>query len=128
MAGYLMGSMALYFLTVLIAKLGGTSFDISVIEAQCSVIGNMGWMGLAMIPILLGEESISYVIMVLIIDLIVFGPLIVILLVAHREGHLSLSIPDDRDGFNKNPLVLSISTGLLWAAFEIHVPSFLIAL
>ena len=86
MAAYLIGSMVLYVSTVLIAKLRGTSFDISVIEAQCSVIGNMGWMGLAMIPILLGEQSISYVIMVLIIDLIIFGPLIVILLVAHVKG------------------------------------------
>lgn len=126
MAAYLIGSMALYVMTALIAKLRGTSFDISVIEAQCSVIGNMGWMGLAMIPILLGEQSISYVIMVLIIDLIVFGPLIVILLVAHREGQISLKVFQTIGlGLMKNPLVLSISTGLLWAAFEIPVPELL---
>ena len=126
MAAYLIGSMALYVMTALIARLRGTSFDISVIEAQCSVIGNMGWMGLAMIPILLGEQSISYVIMVLIIDLIVFGPLIVILLVAHREGQISLKVFQTIGlGLMKNPLVLSISTGLLWAAFEIPVPELL---
>ena len=126
MAAYLIGSMALYVTTALIARLRGTSFDISVIEAQCSVIGNMGWMGLAMIPILLGEQSISYVIMVLIIDLIVFGPLIVILLVAHREGQISLKVFQTIGlGLMKNPLVLSISTGLLWAAFEIPVPELL---
>ena len=126
MAAYLIGSMALYVMTALIARLRGTSFDISVIEAQCSVIGNMGWMGLAMIPILLGEQSISYVIMVLIIDLIVFGPLIVILLVAHREGQVSLKVFQTIGlGLIKNPLVLSISTGLLWAAFEIPVPELL---
>ncbi|MGB0226189.1 MAG: AEC family transporter, partial [Litorivicinaceae bacterium] len=118
--------MVLYVMTALIARLRGTSFDISVIEAQCSVIGNMGWMGLAMIPILLGEQSISYVIMVLIIDLIVFGPLIVILLVAHREGQISLKVFQTIGlGLMKNPLVLSISTGLLWAAFEIPVPELL---
>ena len=126
MAAYLIGSIALYVMTALVAKLRGTSFDISVIEAQCSVIGNMGWMGLAMIPILLGEQSISYVIMVLIIDLIVFGPLVVILLVAHREGHLSLKVFRTIGmGLIKNPLVLSISTGLLWAVFEIPVPELL---
>ena len=126
MAAYLIGSMALYVMTALIAKLRGTSFDISVIEAQCSVIGNMGWMGLAMIPILLGEQSISYVIMVLIIDLIVFGPLIVILLVSHREGQISLKVFQTIGlGLMKNPLVLSISTGLLWASFEIPVPELL---
>ena len=126
MAAYLIGSMALYVMTALTARLRGTSFDISVIEAQCSVIGNMGWMGLAMIPILLGEQSISYVIMVLIIDLIVLGPLIVILLVAHREGQISLKVFQTIGlGLMKNPLVLSISTGLLWAAFEIPVSELL---
>ena len=126
MAAYLIGSMVLYVMTLLIAKLRGTSFDISVIEAQCSVIGNMGWMGLAMIPILLGKQAISYVIMVLIIDLIVFGPLVTILLVAHREGQISLKVFQTIGmGLIKNPLVLSISTGLLWAAFEIPVPELL---
>ena len=126
MAAYLIGSMVLYVMTLLIAKLRGTSFDISVIEAQCSVIGNMGWMGLAMIPILLGKQAISYVIMVLIIDLIVFGPLVTILLVAHREGQIRLKVFQTIGmGLIKNPLVLSISTGLLWAAFEIPVPELL---
>ena len=126
MAAYLIGSMVLYVMTLLIAKLRGTLFDISVIEAQCSVIGNMGWMGLAMIPILLGEQAISYVIMVLIIDLIVFGPLVTILLVAHREGQIRLKVFQTIGmGLIKNPLVLSISTGLLWAAFEIPVPKLL---
>ena len=125
MAAYLIGSIALYVMTALVAKLRGTSFDISVIEAQCSVIGNMGWMGLAMIPILLGEQSISYVIMVLIIDLIVFGPLVVILLVAHREGHLSLKVFRTIGmGLIKNPLCFQFRQGF-WAVFEIPVPELL---
>ena len=35
------------------------------------------------------------------------------------------SIPDNWIGLIKNPLVLSISSGLLWAAFEIPVPELL---
>jgi len=92
MAAYLIGSLSLYVLTAMVARFRGQSFESAVIEAQCSVIGNMGWMGLAMLPILLGEQAISYVIMVLIIDLMIFGPLIVILLVAHREGQLNLKL------------------------------------
>ncbi|MDA8664655.1 AEC family transporter [Litoricolaceae bacterium] len=126
MAAYLIGSLSLYVLTAMIARFRGQSFESAVIEAQCSVIGNMGWMGLAMLPILLGEQAISYVIMVLIIDLMIFGPLIVILLVAHREGQLNLKLLQTIGlGLIKNPLVLSISTGLLWAAFEIPVPDLL---
>jgi predicted permease len=126
MAAYLIGSLSLYVLTAMIARLRGQSFESAVIEAQCSVIGNMGWMGLAMLPILLGDQAISYVIMVLIIDLMIFGPLIVILLVAHREGQLNLKLLQTIGlGLIKNPLVLSISTGLLWAALEIPVPDLL---
>ena len=126
MAAYLIGSLSLYVLTAMVARFRGESFESAVIEAQCSVIGNMGWMGLAMLPILLGEQAISYVIMVLIIDLMIFGPLIVILLVAHREGQLNLKLLQTIGlGLIKNPLVLSISTGLLWAAFEIPVPDLL---
>lgn len=126
MIAYLFGSMAVYVITTSIARFRGQSFDIAVIEAQCSVIGNMGWMGLAMVPILLGEQSISYVIMVLIIDLMIFGPLIVILLVGYREGRLGLQVLQTIGiGLIKNPLVVSISTGLAWAAYEIPVPDLL---
>jgi malonate transporter len=126
MAAYLIGSLAVYIATAAVARFRGQSFDLAVIEAQCSVIGNMGWMGLAMIPILLGEQSVSYVIMVLIIDLIVFGPLIVILIVAYREGHLRFRVLRTIGiGLIKNPLVVSISTGLGWAALEIPVPDLL---
>lgn len=126
MAAYLIGSLAVYIATAAVARFRGQSFDLAVIEAQCSVIGNMGWMGLAMIPILLGEQSVSYVIMVLIIDLIVFGPLIVILIVAYREGRLRFRVLRTIGiGLIKNPLVVSISTGLGWAALEIPVPDLL---
>jgi len=126
MAAYLIGSLAVYIATAAVARFRGQSFDLAVIEAQCSVIGNMGWMGLAMIPILLGEQSVSYVIMVLIIDLIVFGPLIVILIVAYREGRLRFRVLRTIGiGLIRNPLVVSISTGLGWAALEIPVPDLL---
>ena len=126
MAAYLLGSMVVYVTSSSIARFRGQSFNIAVIEAQCSVIGNMGWMGLAMIPILLGEQSISYVIMVLIVDLMVFGPLIVILLIGYREGRFRPQVLQTvGTGLIKNPLVVSISTGLAWAAFEIPVPDLL---
>ena len=119
MAAYFLGSMVVYGTSSSIARFRGLSFDIAVIEAQCSVIGNMGWMGLAMIPILLGEQSISYVIMVLIVDLMIFGPLIVVLLVGYREGRLGLKVLRTIGiGLTKNPLVVSISTGLALGRFR----------
>ena len=126
MLAYLAGGLSLYILAGLIAHFRGESFEQSVIEAQCSVIGNMGWMGLAMIPVLLGQQAIGYVIMVLIIDLVFFGPLIVILIVGHREGKLSLRLfTTIGQGLLKNPMVLSICSGLAWAGLKLPVPDLL---
>ena len=56
----------------------------------------------------------------------IFGPLIVILLVGYREGRLGLQVLRTIGiGLIKNPLVVSISTGLAWAALEIPVPDLL---
>ena len=64
--------------------------------------------------------------MVLIVDLMVFGPLIVILLIGYREGRFRPQVLQTVGiGLIKNPLVVSISTGLAWAAFEIPVPDLL---
>jgi len=86
----------------------------------------MGWMGLAMLPILLGEESIPYVIMVLICDLVVFYPLVVSLIVANRKGKFDFKLVlSVLAGLLKNPMVLSILLGLVWSAFQIQTPDLL---
>ena len=125
-AAYLLGSLSLYVSSILLARFRGEPVESSIIEAQCSVIGNMGWMGLAMIPILFGQQSISYVVMVLTVDLIIFGPLIVILIVANREGRIHLGLINTiATGLVKNPMVLSMAAGLLWAGLEIPTPDLL---
>ena len=122
-AAYLIGSFAVYFGALWLRRLRGDSFEMALVSGHCSVIGNMGWMGLAMLPILLGEESIPYVIMVLICDLVVFYPLIVSLIVAHRKGKFDIKLVFSvLAGLLKNPMVLSILTGLIWSTFNIHTP------
>lgn len=126
MAAYALGSLVLWGITLIIANARGEPFEIAIIEAHGSVIGNMGWMGLAMLPILFGSESIRYVMMVLIVDLVFFGPLIVIVLLTHREGRFHVGLFQTVGlGLIQNPLVLSISTGLMWAALAIPVPDVL---
>lgn len=122
-AAYLIGSFAVYLGTIWLRRFQGDSFELALVSGHCSVIGNMGWMGLAMLPILLGEESIPYVIMVLICDLVVFYPLVVSLIVAHRKGRFDLRlVASVLAGLLKNPMVLSIATGLIWSTFKLHTP------
>lgn len=123
-AAYLLGSFAVYLGTIWLRRRQGDSFEVALVSGHCSVIGNMGWMGLAMLPILLGEESVPYVIMVLICDLVVFYPLVVSLIVAHRKGRFDLRlIASVLAGLIKNPMVLSITIGLSWSALELQTPA-----
>lgn len=125
-AAYLVGSLILYAATTFVEISRGVRFDLALIEGHCSVIGNMGWMGLAMLPILLGEASISYVIMVLICDLVVFFPLAIMLIVGHREGRMDLGlIKNVVLGLLKNPMILSILAGLIWSSLAIEIPEVL---
>lgn len=123
MAAYALASLLLYGLAYTVARKRGVSIDAALVESQSSVIGNMGWMGLAMLPILLGPAAVAPVMMVLIVDLILFGPLAVILIVGHREGRLSAqALVTIGQGLLKNPMVMSITAGLLWAGLEWPVP------
>ena len=123
MAAYLCATLAVYISAGAIARWRGEAVEASIIEAQSSVIGNMGWMGLAMIPILLGADAVGPVMLVLIVDLVFFGPLVVILIVGYREGRVSFNLFRTLGlGLIKNPMVMSIVLGLIWAAFGWPVP------
>ena len=123
MAAYLCATLAVYISAGAIARWRGEAVEASIIEAQSSVIGNMGWMGLAMIPILLGADAVGPVMLVLIVDLVFFGPLVVILIVGYREGRVSFNLFRILGlGLIKNPMVMSIVLGLIWAAFGWPVP------
>ena len=120
MAAYLCATLAVYISAGAIARWRGEAVEASIIEAQSSVIGNMGWMGLAMIPILLGADAVGPVMLVLIVDLVFFGPLVVILIVGYREGRVSFNLFRTLGlGLIKNPMVMSIGLGLIWAAFGV---------
>lgn len=123
MAAYLAGSLLVYLIVAGMARWRGVAFESALIEAQSAVIGNMGWMALAMLPILLGVEAIAPVMLVLIVDLMVFGPLVVILIVGSRDGRFGwpLLITIGR-GLLKNPMIMSISSGLAWASLGWPVP------
>ncbi len=121
--GYLIGTAGVYALATLVAYLRGLDIPTAAVEAQCAAIGNVGFLGLPMLALLFTEAAIGPVMLVLTVDLVVFSSLIVILINGGRDGRLTFgTIRLIGLGLLKNPMVLSISAGLIWSAMKIPVP------
>lgn len=122
-AAYLWATGFVYGLVMFVAFLRGTSIEEAAVEAQCGVIGNVGFLGVPMLTLLMGEAAIGPVMQVLSVDLIVFGSLIVILLTGSREGAVSAGILRTVGlGLVKNPMIVSITLGLGWSALKLPIP------
>ncbi len=121
---YLWGTGFVYALATLVALLRKLSAEEAAFEAQCAVIGNVGFLGVPMLILLLGPEAIGPVMLVLAIDLIVFGSLIVIIVTGTRDGRMSLGILRTVGlGLLKNPMIVSIVLGLGWSASGLQIPT-----
>ncbi|GAA6163666.1 AEC family transporter [Pelagimonas sp. KU-00592-HH] len=121
---YLLGTLAIYLLATGVAFLRRLDIPTAAIEAQCAVIGNVGFLGVPMLVLLLGERAIGPVMLVLAVDLIVFSSLIVILITGSRDGRMSFAILRTVGlGLLRNPMIVAISSGLIWSALEIPIPA-----
>ena len=95
----------------------------AAVEAQCSVIGNVGFLGIPMLAILMGPEAVGFIMIILAIDLIVFGSLIVLIIVASKDKKLDVFLfYRVLLGLMKNPMIVSIICGLLWSASGLSIP------
>ena len=122
-AAYLWGTGAIYLVATGVAFLRRKGVAEAAVEAQCAVIGNVGFLGIPMLVLLLGEAAIGPVMMVLAVDLIVFGSLIVILITGSRDGRMSLGILRTVGaGLARNPMIVSITLGLAWSALALPIP------
>jgi len=121
--GYLWGTAFGYGIVTAIAFLRGLDVPTAAIEAQCGVIGNVGFLGLPMLAMLFGEAAIGPVMLVLTTDLVVFSSLIVMLINGGRDGRLKLSTLRLMGmGLVRNPMIVSIVLGMLWSALALPVP------
>jgi len=121
---YLSGTAVVYMLATGVAFARGIKVEEAAVEAQCAAIGNVGFLGIPMLALLLGEAAIGYVMLVLAVDLIVFGSLIVILITGSRDGRMSIGILRTVGiGLLKNPMIVSIVLGLLVSTYEIPLPA-----
>ncbi|MEE4346118.1 MAG: AEC family transporter [Paracoccaceae bacterium] len=120
---YLLATTVVYLLATAVALLRRIPMQEAAIEAQCATIGNVGFLGIPMLALLLGEAAIASVMLVLAVDLIVFGSLIVILITGARDGRVSWGIFRSIGlGLLKNPMIVSIVLGLTWSGLQIPIP------
>ncbi|OYW61164.1 MAG: malate transporter [Rhodobacterales bacterium 12-65-15] len=120
---YLFGTSVLWLVVALAAHLRGASGEESVFEAHTGVIGNVGFLGIPMLVLLLGPEAVGPVLLVLAVDLIVFSSLLTMLITGLRAGRVSLATFGILGlGLGKNPMIVSVGLGILWGATGLSLP------
>lgn len=123
-AGYLWGTAAIYGIATIVGFLRRLDMGTIAVESQCAAIGNTGFLGLPMLAALFGDAAIGPIMLVLSIDLVVFSSLIVILINGSRDGRLTLrTLQLIGLGLLKNPMIVSISAGLVWSALALPIPA-----
>ena len=121
---YLAGCAVVYALAFAVALGRRVSLSEAAVEAQCSVIGNTGFLGVPLLVVLLGNAAAGPVLMVLSIDLIVFSSLITLIISWAKGGGLSPRVVKVLFvGLMKNPMIVSMVAGLLVSAASLPLPA-----
>ena len=122
--GYLLATAALYLLVVVVAIARRQQLATAAVEAQCATMGNVGFLGIPMLTLLLGPAAIGPIVMAVSIDLVVFSSMIVILITAAREGRIGIgTLGTVGAGLIKNPMIVAVAVGLTWGALQRPIPA-----
>jgi len=122
--GYLLATIVVYVIATVVAMMRGLDVPTTAVEAQCACIGNVGFLGVPMLALLLGEAAVGVIMMALAVDLIVFSSLIVILITGSRDGRLNIGVLRTvAIGLVKNPMIVAITLGFTWSALAIPIPT-----
>lgn len=120
---YLLATGAVNLLVLSVARIRGERLGEAAVEAQTAVIGNTGFLGLPLLVALLGREAVGPILMMLTIDLAVFGSLFTILITLSRSGRMSAQLPRQIGrGLATNPMIVALALGLAWSATGWTVP------
>jgi len=120
---YLLGTTAIWLVVALVAHLRGASNEEAVFEAHTGVIGNVGFLGIPMLVLLLGPKAVGPVLLVLAVDLIVFSSILTMVITGLRAGRVSLATFGILGlGLAKNPMIVSVILGILWGATGLRLP------
>ncbi len=119
---YLAATTSVYLLVTMIALWRGVPVAEAAVEGQCGVIGNIGFLGIPMLALLMGEAAVGYIMMMLAVDLLVFGSLIVILVTGSRERLSPRVFRTVGIGLVSNPMLVAIFLGFSTSALELRIP------
>lgn len=122
-AAYLWGTAFVYGIATIVGFLRNLNVATNAIEAQCAVIGNIGFLGLPMLTLILGEAAVGPIMMMLAVDLIIFSSLVVILVTGSQDGQMSIRILKTVGlGLVENPMIVAMTLGLLCSGFDLTIP------
>ena len=120
---YLTATLALWALVLGLALWRGLGAEVALFQAHAAVIGNVGFLGIPMLVLLMGPQAVGPVLMVLAIDLVVFSTLLTLILTGLREGQVGPSAAAALGlGLIRNPMIVSVVLGLGWGATGAAVP------
>lgn len=123
MLAYFLGTALVYLIATGVGLYRRIPMEQIAIEAQCAVIGNIGFLGIPMLALLMGQAAVAPIVLMLAVDLIFFGSLVVILITGSRDGRVALSTLGTVGlGLIKNPMIVSIVAGFTWSALQIPIP------
>jgi len=122
-AAYFWGTALVYVIATVVGFIRGLDLATNAIEAQCTVIGNIGFLGLPMLTLILGEAAIGPIMIMLAVDLIFFSSLLVIILTGSENGQISGRIFKTVGlGLIKNPMIVAMTLGLMCSGFDLAIP------
>ncbi|MDJ0627839.1 MAG: AEC family transporter [Rhodobacter sp.] len=120
---YFWATAFVYLIANAVALWRGIAIAEGAVEAQCAVIGNIGFLGIPMLALIMGEAAVGYIMMMLAVDLLVFGTLIVVLITGSRGDGSALSVLRTvARGIATNPMLVSIFLGFSVSALEVPIP------
>lgn len=114
---YFLASALVWGIVAGVALLRGAKPEVAVFEAHTGIIGNVGFLGIPMLTLLLGPAAVGPVLLVLAVDLLVFTSVLTLVVTGLREGRMSWGIFRVLGvGLLKNPMIVSVMLGMVWGA------------
>lgn len=114
---YLAGTGVVWLLVAAVALWRRATAEEAVFEAHTGVIGNVGFLGIPMLILLLGPQAVGPVLLVLAVDLIVFSSILTMLITGLRAGRVGLQTFRVLGmGLIRNPMIVSVVLGIIWGA------------
>jgi predicted permease len=114
---YLLASGLVWALVGAAALFRGAGPEEAVFEAHTGIIGNVGFLGIPMLVLLLGPNAVGPVLMVLAVDLVVFSTVLTLVITGLRGGTVGLAMVGGLAmGLLKNPMIVSVVLGMGWGA------------